>query len=205
MNEYSKLILVGTILLFFGVPIVTTTSYKIFFDRVATVTSSGVLAIQANSSADFGFWSLMGDFPQSEQILVVVAESPGLQSLLNSTLNYHSTMNYRDNITISIVGSGNQTVSASERVGGAVSYEYGGVAYHTFDVPSSWWGYFVRVTNPENYPVCWVITVVLYGQLADNAWRSALILGIGTIILGLVVFRIANVRRNKIKRALEIT
>jgi hypothetical protein len=153
MNEYSKLILVGTILLLIGVPLVTTTSYKVFFEKDVTLTSSGVLMIQANSSADFGFWALFGALPKSEQILVVVSDNPELQNILNSTLNYRSTMDPRDNITISIV-NGNQVVSASERVTGAASYEYGSVAFHTFDIPPNWWVYDVRVSNPENYPVC---------------------------------------------------
>jgi hypothetical protein len=201
MNEYSKLILVGTVLLFFGVPLVTTTSYKIFFDRVATITSAGVLPIQANSSAEFLFWHYW-EIPKSEQISVVVAESPELQNLLDPTLNYNSMMNYRDNITISIDGPGNHNISASMRVVGLVTYERL-VATHTFDIPSNWDLNSVRVTNPENYPVCWIVTVVLYGQLVDNTWRATLVLGIGIIILGLVVFRIANVRRNKLKSALD--
>jgi hypothetical protein len=202
MNEYSKLILVGTVLLFFGVPLVTTSSYKIFFEKDVTITSSGVLMIKANSTADFGFWALFGDFPKSDQILVVVSESPDLQNLLNSTLNYHSTMNPEHNITISIVG--NHIISASERVTSSVTYEYGLAAAHWFNIPSDWWaGCWVRVSNPENYPVCWVVSVVLYGPRTDAAWCSALVLGIGTIIIGLVVFRIANVRRNKLKRAVE--
>lgn len=196
MNEYSKLILVAAILVVFGVAVVSTSSFKIFFDKAVTLgPTSGVLPIQANSSSDFVFWFVFGGFPKSDQVWVVVSDSPELQNLLNPTLNYSSIMNVKDNITISIVG--NQNISASVRAAG-------GVAAHLFDIPSDWeFGFYVRVTNPENYPVCLVVTVLLYGQVVDNTWRTALIVGIASVILGLATVRIANNRRNRIERALD--
>lgn len=111
-------------------------------------------------------------------------------------------MDYRDNITITI--SGNTNVSATERPMDSATYEGLAVA-HLFDIPSDWWMYVVFVTNPENHPVCWVITVVLYGQVVDNSWRATLVIGVVSVILGLATFRIANNRRKRIERTPNTT
>jgi hypothetical protein len=199
MNDYSKLILVAAILIALGVTIVSTSSLRIFFVKSETIPpTSAVLQIQANSTSDpFTFWNLYGALPKSEQIFVVVSESPYLQNLLNSALNYSATMDYRDNITIT-VGNGGQNISATERPMSSSTYQGFAVA-HLFDIPSDWWLYGVYVTNPENHPVCWVITVVLYGHVVDNSWRAALIIGIASVILGVATVGIANNRRKRIE------
>jgi hypothetical protein len=199
MNEYSKLILVAAILVIFGTAMVAPSSYKILFDKGETMLpTSGLLPIQANSSSDFVFWYLFGDFPKSDQVLVVVSGSYELQGLLNSTLNYNSTMDDGKDITISIV-AGNQSISAIALRGPTPSYEEP-IATSTFDIPSDWWaGFAVRVSNPENYPVVWTITVILYGHVIDTFWIEVLIIGIGAIILGLATFQIANNRKKKIE------
>jgi hypothetical protein len=199
VNQHLKLILVGTILLVFGATLVITSFFKIYDTVVTIAPTSSVLRIQANSSSDFYFWYLFGGFPRSQQVSVVVAGSPELQGLLNSTLNYNSTMNYGQNITISIV-SGNESISASVRSGGSLTYS-GSVAPHTFDIPADWWaGFHVRVTNPENYPVCWIVNVILFGQVVDNTWLTVLLGGIIPTILGLILFGIASHRRNGITK-----
>lgn len=204
MNEYSKLILVAAILIALGVALVSTSSLMIFFVRNETIPpTSGVLQIKANSTSDlFTFWHTNEALPKSEQMLLIVSESERLQNLFNSTLNYSSAMFYSDNITITISNE-NQNISATERANALgpytfLTYERLAVA-HLFDIPLDWWVYGVYVTNPENHPVCWVITVVLYGHVVDNSWRAALLIGIASVILGLATLRIADNRRKRIE------
>ena len=198
MNQYSKLILVGIILLVFGVTLVATSYFKIYDTVERILPASGVLPIQANSSSDFYFWNLFGGFPQSQRALVMVSGSQKLQSLLNSTLNYNSTMEYGQNITISLV-AGNEIVSASERTGLSLTTD-DSMAAHIFDVPASWWaGFGIRVNNPESYSVCWIVNVMLYGQVINNNWLTVFFVGIVAIALGLVI-GIVGYRRKAIDK-----
>jgi hypothetical protein len=100
------------------------------------------------------------------------------------------------NITTSII-SGYDTISASVRIGGSPSYS-GLIAPHVFDIPNDWDAYHVRVSNPESYPVCWIVNVILYGHFIDHTWLTATLLGIIPIILGIVLVGIAKRTRNGI-------
>jgi len=93
--------------------------------------------------------------------------------------------------------SNDESISASVRIGGSPSYS-GLIAPHVFDIPNDWEGYYVRVSNPESYPVCWIVNVILSGRVIDHTWLTVTLLGIIPIILGIVLFGIAKRRRNGI-------
>jgi hypothetical protein len=198
VNQHLKLILVGTILLVFGVTLVITSSFKIYERYETIIPTAGILTIPANLSSDFYVWHLFGFPPKSDKIEVVVADSPELQNLLNTSLNYTSTMKDGQNITISLV-SGYDSISASVRIGGTPSYS-GLIAPHVFDIPKDWDAYHVRVSNPESYPVCWIVNVILYGHFIDHAWLNVTLVAIAPIILGIVLVGIAKRRRNGINK-----
>jgi hypothetical protein len=200
MTQYSKLILVGIILVVFGVTLVATSYFKIF-DTIETVLpTAGALPIQANSSSDFYFNFFYGPLPKSQKILVLVAGSNDLQGILNSTLNYSSTIEHPQNITISIL-DGNQNLSTTENTWTLSQTYLDPVAFHTFDIPDSWsFGSGteigkVSVTNPENYPVCWIVNVMLYGQVINDGWLTVFFVGIVPIILGLIIIGVAAHKR----------
>lgn len=204
MSKYSKLILVGIILIVFGVTLVATSYFKIYDTVEKIVPTAGVLPIQANSSSDFYFNYLFGPLPQSQKVLVLVAGSQELQSILNSTLNYKSTMIFWQNITISLF-SGNQNISASERTWGTTQTYNEPIAFHTFDIPASWWvsGFGiskVSITNPESYPVCWIVNVMLYGQVVNSNWLTVFFVGMVPIILGLIIVGVEGYRRKAINK-----
>jgi hypothetical protein len=192
--------LVGIVLLVFGVTLVATSYFKIF-DTIETILpTAGVLPIQANSSSDFYFNFFYGPLPQSQKILVLVAGSQHLQGILNPTLNYSSTMKYPQNITISLF-NGNQNISATEKTW-IMSQTHGGpLAFHTFDIPASWsFGSGtdigkVSITNPESYPVCWIVNVMLYGQEINTNWLTVFFAGIVPIVLGLIIVVVAAYKR----------
>lgn len=198
MNQHLKLILIGTILLVFGVTLVITSSFKIYERYETIIPTAGILTIPANLSSDFYIWHLLGFPPKSDKIEVVVADSPELQNLLNTSLNYTSTMKDGQNITISLV-SGYDSISASVRIGGTPSYS-GLIAPHVFDIPNDWDAYHVRVSNPESHSVCWIVNVILYGHFIDHTWLNVTLVGIAPIILGIVLVGIAKRRRNGINK-----
>jgi hypothetical protein len=200
MSKYSKVMLVGIILIVFGVTLLATSYFRIY-DTVETVLpTANVLPIQANSSSDFYFNSVEGLSPQPQTIFVLVTESRELQGILNSTLNYNSTMiNDGKNVTITLF-AGNQPISASERTWiSQTSHET--VAFHTFDFPSG--QYFVdkiSITNPYGYPVCWIVNVMAYGQLINTDWLAVFIVGLISIILGLIIVGVAGHRRKAVTK-----
>jgi len=198
VNQHLKLILIGTILLVFGVTLVITSSFKIYERYETIIPTAGILTIPANLSSDFYIWHLLGFPPKSDKIEVVVADSPELQNLLNTSLNYTSTMKDGQNITISLV-SGYDSISASVRIGGTPSYS-GLIAPHVFDIPNDWDAYHVRVSNPESHSVCWIVNVILYGHFIDHTWLNVTLVGIAPIILGIVLVGIAKRRRNGINK-----
>jgi hypothetical protein len=205
MSKYSKVMLVGIILIVFGLTLVSTSYFKIY-DTVETILpTAGALSIQANSSSDFYFNFFYGPLPQSQKILVLVAGSQDLQGILNSTLNYSSTMKYPQNITISLF-NGNQNISATEKTWIMSQTHDEPLAFHTFDIPASWsFGSGteigkVSITNPESYPVCWIVNVMLYGQIIDSNWFAVFLIGIVPIILGLIIIEVAHHRRKAITK-----
>ncbi len=202
MSKYSKVMLVGIILIVFGLTLVSTSYFKIY-DTVETILpTAGALPIQANSSSDFYFDYSFGPLPESQKILVLVAGSQELQSILNSTLNYNSTMiNGGKNITITVF-SPNYNISASEKIWYSQTY-FEPIAFHTFDIPASQWNGFaikVSITNPESYPVCWIVNVMLYGQVVNNNWLTVFLVGIVPILLGLIIIGVAGHRRKAITK-----
>ncbi len=202
MNHHSKLVLVGTILLVFGATLVATSYLKIYDTYETIIPTAHVLPIQANSSSDFilNFNPFFGTLlPQTQRVSVVVTGSQELQGILNSTINYNSTMKLGQNITISLV-SENQTISATVRSGYTPTYNEP-IAPHTFDIPADWLPWFyIRITNPESYPVCWIVNVSAYGQVVNNTWLTLFFVGIIPIILGLILVGIASHRRNGITK-----
>jgi len=202
MSQYSRLILVGMILLVFGVTLVATSYFRIYETVERIFPTADVLPIQANSSSDFYINYGLGALPPSQKALVLVAGSQELQSILNSTLNYNSTMIYGGkNITISVF-CGNQNISASERTWTSFTYDEP-IAFHTFDLPASWWdsGFGiskVSITNPEDHPVSWIINVMLYGQVVNASWLTVCLVGIVPIILGLIMVGVAGYKRKAI-------
>ena len=146
----------------------------------------------------------MGPLPRSQEVLVLVAGSRQLQDVLNPTLNYNSTMKYGKNITITLFGANpNQNISASETTLLPQTY-LGAAAFHTFDVPASWNNMVgvttVSITNPESYPVCWIVNVMLYGQVVNSNWLTVFYVGMIPIILGLIIVGVAGYRRKAITR-----
>jgi|GEM_PF-2745301 uncharacterized membrane protein len=200
MSKYSKFVLVGIVLLVFGVTLVATSYFKIYDTVETIVPTAGVLPIQANSTSYFVFNFYMGPLPESQKALVLVAGSQELQDVLNPALNYNATMKYPRNITITVFGTNqNMNVSASETTLLPQTY-HGALAFHTFDIPASWNSNgigitLVSITNPENYPVCWIVNVMLYGQVVNSNWLTVFFLGIVPIILGLVIVGVAGHRR----------
>lgn len=185
MDQKMRIILSATMLLVLGISLAVTSFFKIYDYGNTIVPTSGMLPIQANSSADFYFWGLFGAIPHSERILVVISGSEQLQALLNSLSNYNFTMRSGQNITISLV-SGNDAIPTT--VMSAYSITRGDtIALYTLEVPADWWVYYIRVTNPESYPVCWNVNVVLYGQTINNTWLTLLIVGIVIATLGLAL------------------
>jgi hypothetical protein len=204
MSEYSKVMLVGVILVVFGVTLVATSYFKIY-DTVETVLpTADVLPIPANSSSVFYFNYGLGFLPQSSKVVVVVAGSRELQGILNSTLNYNSTrIGGEKNITITLFGR-NQNISASETTYYYETYQEA-MAFHVFDIPSNWISGIggiseVSITNPNSYPVCWIVSVMLYGQEIDSNWLTVFLVGIVPIILGLIIVGVAGHRRKAITK-----
>jgi hypothetical protein len=205
MSKYSKVMLVGIILIVFGVTLVATSYFKIY-DTVETIfPTADLLPMPANSSSDFYFNYGLGFLPQSSKVVVVVAGSRELQGILNSTLNYNSTrIGGEKNITISLFGE-NQNISASETTYYYPTYQEA-MAFHIFDIPSNWNSGVdsgiseVSITNPESYPVCWIVSVMLYGQVINSNWLTVFLIGIVPIILGLIIIGVAGHRRKAITK-----
>lgn len=192
-----KFLLVGVILITLGTTLVVTSYFKIYDTVEKVVPTAGVLPIQANSSSSFWFNFFMGPLPQSQKVSVLVAESQHLQDVLNSTLNYNSTIEYGKNITITLFGlRQNQNLSASVTTLYSQTY-WGCVAFHTFDVPVSWnnWVSTVSITNPESYPVCWIVNVMLYGQVVNSNWLTVFYVGMIPVILGVIIVGVAVYKR----------
>lgn len=204
MTKYSRLILVGIILVVFGVTLVASSYFKIY-DTVETIfPTADVLPIPANSSSVFYFNHGLGFLPKSSKVVVVVAGSRELQGILNSTLNYNSTrIGGEKNITITLFG-GNQNISASETTYYYETYQEA-MAFHVFDIPSNWNSGIegiseVSITNPENYPVCWIVSVMLYGQEISSNWLTVFLIGIVPITLGLIIIGVAGHARKAITK-----
>jgi hypothetical protein len=198
MVHYSRLALAGIILLVFGVTMAGTSYFKLYDTAIKIFPPASVLPIQANSSADFYFWHLFGGFPQTERAVVVVAGSQELQDLLDPISGYNSTMRNGQNITISLIGD--QTLSATVMSSYSFIYDET-IALHSFDVPASWWaGFHICVNNPESYPVCWIVNVMVYGQVINNDWIAVFLVGIVAIILGLVIGIIGYRKKSNFKK-----
>jgi uncharacterized membrane protein len=201
LSKYFKLIWVGIILLVFGVTLVVTSYPRIYNTYESIIPIAHVLPIEANSSSDFllNFNPFLGTlFPKPQKVLVVVTGSQELEGILNSTSNYDSTMKAGQNITISLV-SQYQTISATERSAYAIVMYDEPVVPHMFDIPADWSSWFyVRVTNPESYPVCWVVNVLGYAQVVDNNWLTVFFVGTILIILGAILVGVSAYRRKGI-------
>ncbi len=204
LSKNFKLILTGTILLVLGVTLVATSYPKIYITYVSIIPTAHVLTIQANSSSDFfiDFEPFLGTIlPQPQRVLVVVTGSQELKDILNSTSIYTSTMKNGQNITISLVHE-NQIVSFTERSGNTPTYDEP-IVPHMFDIPADWgsWTgtrFYIRVNNPESYPVCWIVNVLAYARGSDNNWLTVFFMGTIPIVLGAILVGVAAYRKKGI-------
>jgi hypothetical protein len=203
VNRYSNLILAGIILLAFGVTLAATSYFKLYDTVEEIVPTSGLILIPENSSMNFLFHYLSASrnssdsLSQISKVKVLVAGIGELQSLLKPTLDLNCTLSYGQNITISL-GFDGQSMSASESAWGNQTYE-NPVAFHEFDIPASWSvvNLGIRITNPESYSVCWIVNVMVYGQVVNSNWQTAMYLGIASAAVGAVITGISVLRRKQ--------
>ena len=127
---------------------------------------------QISSSTTCAFNPFLGTLlPQTQRVLMVVTGSQELQGILNSTLNYNSTMKLGQNITISLV-SGNQTISATVRSGYTPTYNEP-IAPHTFDIqPTGCFGSISALPTQKAIPCagsstsyCMGILSIMHGSM----------------------------------------
>jgi len=201
MIRYSGLALVGMILLAFGLAL-GGISYVNLYDIVEkTVPASGWILIPGNSSMNFLYHYLspsrapFDSFTQVSKIQVLVSGIKELESLIPPALNINCTLPLGENVTISLYSDFGQSMSASEGAWGIQTYG-NPVAFHEFDI-SNWStvNLGIRIYNPENYTVCWIVNVVLWGQVINNDWLAVFFIGIVAVILGLAIGIVGYSRR----------
>jgi hypothetical protein len=70
-----------------------------------------------------------------------------------------------------------------------------------FNIPDNWlYIASITVTNPENYPVIWIVEVTGYSLLINNNWQTAMYLGIASIAVGAVTGISVLIRKPAIKQ-----
>lgn len=73
---------------------------------------------------------------------------------------------------------------------------------HSFDIPNSWNSLGgVRINNPEDYSVAVNVEFIIYSQIRNPFWLSAMILGLLIVASGLV-FAWISIKRVRAKQAI---
>lgn len=184
MEKKSRRVWVGVILIVLGLSLMVTSYFNVYSEQMQKV-AQRVLLMEGNSSADLDTRTFIP--VHSTLALVWVVGSPELQSVLNSSLNYSSSVGNPITITLS---DGTRNVSASVYAV-AVFGDYWlpqPVYASWFTIPSDW-GSVIRVTisNSESHPVCWVATCILYERVTHYYWLAVMLLGTVCLLTGAII------------------
>jgi hypothetical protein len=181
---------VGVILIVLGLSLAVTSYFNVYSQETKKI-AQRVLLMEENSSADLNI-----SFPvHASRALIWIVGSPELQNVLNSTLNYSSSVGKAITITIS---DGTQSMSASVyAVAMFGDYWLPQPVYASWvDIPSDWSPISkVSVSNSESHPVCWIATCILYEQVTHFDWLAVMLLGVISLSIGAVISVITIHRR----------
>jgi hypothetical protein len=190
MSKRSKLVWVGTLLIVLGFTLAVTSYFNVYSEETKKIKQQ-VLLTKENSSSDLNFF-----FPvHASRALVWVIGSSELQGVLNSTLNYSSSIGRPITMTLS---DGTRNISAS--VGPvAVFGDYWlpqPVYASWFSIPSDW-SYVskVSISNSESHPVCWIATCIFYEQVIHLDWLGVMFLGVASILIGAAIVSVIAVSK----------
>jgi hypothetical protein len=187
-----KFLFVGVILFTLGTTLAAASYFNLYSMVEANFPYANTILITGGYYAKI--YDINNNLDQAgiQRVGVFISGSRELQSIINSTLNYNTTLGFKP-ITISLSSGQRTTVTPLY-----APYGQGLVAVHYFDVP----GYSpittITVTNPEDYPVCWDISIIHYSEIININWLVALIIGIVAVILGLIIIGVAGHRRKAI-------
>jgi hypothetical protein len=191
MNKYFYLILIGIVLITFGLTLTVIYSSSTYFWKQDPPIPH-VIAINANSSAWVPFLVnslVLG----SSQITVIVFFPLGstLMPLPITMTVYSFTL---QGVEVNMTASEPMASSGW----GYDSY----VAMHVFNIPSNW-RYItgVSIANPENYSVSWIVTLTFNQQITVSEAVDRTNLGItstavGAVILGVAVYRMKPLKNH---------
>jgi uncharacterized membrane protein len=185
-----KLLFVGVILFTLGTTLAATSYFNLHSMVEANIPYANTILITGRYYAEILDINNNLDQAGIQRIGVFISGSQELQGIVNSTLNYNTTLGFKP-ITISL---------SDERTSATVTplyapYGQGLVAVHYFDVPNYSAITRITVTNPEDYPVCWDISIIHYSEIININWLVALIIGIIAVMLGLVIIGVAGYKR----------
>lgn len=190
LNRNSKLVLIGVILITLGLSLVATSYFSVYSQETKKI-AQRVLLMEGNSSADLN----ISPPAHASRVLIWIIGSPELQNVLNSTLNYSSSVGKAITITIS---DGTHSMSASVyAVAMFGDYWLPQPVYASWaHIPSDWSPISkVSISNSESLPVCWIATCILYEQVIHFDWLVVMLLGIVSLSIGAVISVIAIHRR----------
>ena len=194
LKRNSRRAWVGVILIVLGLSLVTTSYFNVYSQQMKKI-AQRVLLMEGNSSADLNTRTFVHE--HSTLALVWVVGSDELQNVLNSTLNYNSSLGYPITITLS---DGTRNMSASVYAV-AVFGDFWlpqPVYASWFSIPSDWGGISrVTISNSESHPVCWVATCILYEQVLHYDWLAVMLLGIACLLTG-VIISVTAIHRRKV-------
>jgi hypothetical protein len=182
LNRNSKRVWIGVILIMLGLSLVVPSYFNVYSQETKKI-AQRVLLMEGNSSADLNI-----SFPvHASRALIWVVGSPELQTVLNSTLNYSSSVGNPITITLS---DGTRNMSASVYwVAVFGDYWLPQPVYASwFSIPSDWSSVSrVSISNSENHSVCWIETCIFYDQILHFDWLAVMLLGVISLLIGAVI------------------
>jgi hypothetical protein len=184
-----KLLFVGVILFTLGTTLAATSYFNLHSMVEANIPYANTILITGSYYAEIDDFNTNLGYTGIQRVGVFISGSRELQGIVNSTLNYNTTLGFKP-ITISLSSGQRTTVTPLY-----APYGRGLVAVHYFDVPIYSALTTITVTNPEDYPVCWDISIVHYSEIININWLVALIIGIIAVMLGLIIIGVARYKR----------
>lgn len=182
-NRNSRRIWIGIILIAMGLSLALTSYPSIQSEEIQKI-AQRVLLMEGNSSSYLNI-----SLPvHASRAFVWIVGSPELQGVLNSTYDYSSSVGLKT-ITITLTdGVRNMSVSVYA-VAILGDYWLPQPVYGSwFSIPSGWGAVSrVFVSNSESHPVCWIASCIFYEQFIHFEWLAAMVLGVISLLIGLVI------------------
>jgi hypothetical protein len=191
-----KLVMVGAILVTLGTTLIAASYFNLYTMVEASIPYPYTIIIFGRSYAKID--DIMGpNYTGIRKVGIIISGSQELQNILNSTLNYNTTLGL-DPITITL--SFGRVMSASVTPSYVPYFFQGILAVHYFDVPSySPWST-ITITNPGDNPVYWDVTVIHYEEVVNQNWLATLLIGIAFATVGIAITGIAIIRKSTNKQ-----